>query len=119
MNRRGELLDPCKADTASAALIRARGVGEPVAYYPVAPRQCRANQIIEMHAARSEHEERFRLRSHVLIAPVEHDLTDALRERRAAGLASHQDRKAAGPQAVAHEACDCRFASPFDAFECD
>src|SRR5215217_3211057 len=119
MNLRGKLLDPSSTDATAAALIGACGVGEPIAHYPVTALEGGADQVVEMHAARSKHEQRLRLSSHMLIPPIEHDLADPFRERRAAGLASHQDWQPAGAKAIAHETCHCGFACTFDPFKCN
>ena len=114
-----ELIDEPAIDAASAALVGVRRVGEAIAQHPFAARQRRADEVVDVHLARAEHEQRFGRRADVFLAAIEHQRADALGDLRAARLARRVDRDATRAQRLRDAVRDGGLACAFDAFERD
>ena len=78
--------------------------------------RCASCRLVQVVASRREDEQRFGQRVHRL---VQHQLAQALGERRAARLARAQHRRAGGAQAPGHGVDVRRLAGTVDALERD
>ena len=54
-----EVVDELAVDTATAALVGMRRIGEAVTQHPLAARQRRPDEVVDVHLARAEHQQCF------------------------------------------------------------
>ena len=107
MNRRSELLDPSRVDTAPITLVSPGGVRESIADDPFAARQRRPNQVFDVDAASGKHQERLRPWRDILGTPFEDDFPHALSQRRSAWLTGHARGDSPGCEQFAGGLRDC------------
>ena len=86
------LVDELAIDSAAAALVGVRRIGEAVAQHPFAARQRGTDQVVDVHLARAEHEQGFGGGADVLFAAIEHQRANAFGELGAARLARRHAR---------------------------
>src|SRR5690349_8004668 len=114
-----DLIDELAVDAASAALVGMRGIGEAITQHPFAARERGTDEVVDVHLARTEHEQRLRRGADVFLATLEHERAHALRELRAAGVARRVNGHAAGAQRLRQAIGDGRLAGDLDRFERD
>ncbi len=117
MHGRGEALDEGGIDAAPAPLVGARRIGEAVADHPLAARERRTYEVLEVQRAGSEHEQRFGDRRQRFRARLEDDLADSFGKRGAARLACQARRDRVPPEPGAGELRRRRLPGALDPLE--
>ena len=114
-----DLVDELAIDAAAAALVGVRRIGEAVAQHPLAARERGTDQVVDVHLARAEHEQRLGGRADVLLAAIEHQRTNAFGDLGAAGFTRGMHGDAARAQRLREAIGDRGLARALDAFERD
>ena len=98
VHRVRDLVDELAIDAASAALVGMRRIREAIAQHPLAARERRPDEIVDVHLARAEHEQRFGRGADVFFAALQHQRADAFGDLGATRLARGVHGEAAGAQ---------------------
>ena len=105
------------AETACAALIGERAVGEAVAQHPAAAFQRRTNGLLDMVGPRCGEQQDLGARSPAIVIPAEQQLTNLLGAFAPARLARDEDVDSALLERFGEGSDLGRFANPLPAFE--